>query len=108
LQLLPLPFCGEVFLLSVAQGFRQLRISRVIGQQQDLRIRPSFSRQRRLLRRSLLPPSRPRFQPKDDRRGVARLGLIEQVTGDCRIGSESASNWDPTLKCRNFLKQLTN
>src|SRR4051812_9984142 len=70
---LPLPFSGEVFLLGVAQRRRQLRISAVVGQEQDLRIRLTTGGRSWLVRRGPLPPMRPRLQPEDLRRDIAAL-----------------------------------
>src|SRR5205823_6475899 len=88
---LPLPFSGEVFLLGVAQRRRQLRISAVVGQEQDLRIRLTTGGRSWLVRRGPLPPMRPRLQPEDLRRDIAALRVSKQRTGDRRIGLRHAA-----------------
>src|SRR5262249_18791172 len=84
---LTLSLSSVVFFLCTLQHLRQLGIASVVGQDQNhVRIRLSTDRRNCFPRRPALPPIRPRLQPENDRRDIARLGGSEQITGDRRIG----------------------
>ena len=64
-------------LLRITQRRGQLVVSIVVGQQQDFGMRLAVRSWSSLVRRGPLVPTRPRFQNKDLRRHIARLGISE-------------------------------